>query len=66
MNHVNVQKSNLMYFRFGPIIAHHKLNNDFIDEQLEEVQTHIDHSAHLAGHIIKNEFNGRQKLVYYN
>ena len=63
MNHINAQKSNLMYFRFGPIIAHHKLNNDFINKLNKKGdKTHIDHSAHLAGHIKKeNEFNVEDK-----
>ena len=32
MNQLAIDKSNLMYFRFGPIIAHHKLSSDFTSE----------------------------------
>ena len=63
MNQLAIDKSNLMYFRFGPIIAHHRLNSDFISELNKRGNnTSIDHSMHLAGHIEKeNEFSLEDK-----
>ena len=62
MNQLAIHKSNLMYFRFGPIIAHHKLSSDFISELNKRGNnTSIDHSMYLAGHIEKEN-----ELSMYN
>ncbi len=63
MNYVNIHDTELMYYRFGPIIAQYKLNSNFINELNKRGnRTHLDHSTKLAGHILKeNKFDIKDK-----
>ena len=57
MNQLAIDKSNLMYFRFGPIIAHHKLSSDFISELNKRVTTLLLTIQCILQDILKKKMN---------
>lgn len=54
MNNINTTNLSMTFFQFGPLIAHYKLNDKFIEELNNKgKKTSVDFKSQLAGHIKK-------------
>ena len=67
MNQINkINKINMSFYQFGPILAKYKLNDEFIKKLLTKgTKSNIDISSKLAGHIDNEKEFSKQDIDWF-